>query len=439
LLLAATLSPLHGVCGAPHLPVTPQLVDVLGNLLLFAPLGLALHRYSIGLVLALALVLSTAIEVAQLLLPRATSPFDVAANAASALMGRALAPRLPPIQLRISRPLAVAALVATGLALVWVAMVRPTIAPNDLSNWELFPLVIGNEADGERSWRGTIAELRVYDRALEHAQIPGNEDAAPPAWSEGGPVLWMRFETPARAHIDGPHGPIEIAWQPPADQPMEIGSQGLRIRGGGWQLPDGVARHVYERLVATQEFSLAARVKPADLTLAGPARILSLSADSQHRDFTLGQVLRNVVLRVRTPHTGLNGTEPSIDTRDAPLTGGFQTHVASFAGERARIETDGRCRVEQFYPMARGPYPLMTGIATTVVGLTALGGLGLAGLVGAERRRRVAALQAGGGAVWIVLWALGTWSHLWDSFAIALVLGLATLFAAIPIVWARQE
>jgi hypothetical protein len=438
LLLAATLSPLQGVCGAPHVLTTPRLADVLGNLVLFAPFGLALRRHSSASVLLLALVLSTTIEAAQLWLPRVTSPFDVVANVAGAALGRAVAARFPSFELRGSRPLATAALVATAIGVGWIASARPTIGPNDLSNWERFPLVIGNEANGDRPWRGTVAQLWVYDRAIDSAQLPDAE-TQPAAWSAGGPVLWMRFAAPARARIDGPRGPSEIAWQPPADQAMQLAGDGLRIGGGRWQLPDAVAGHVYERLVATHEFSVAGRVRPEDLTLAGPARILSLSIDSQHRDFTLGQQLRNVVLRVRTPQTGPNGTNPPVETHDEPLTGELQTLVASFAGERARIEVDGSCRVERFYPGALGPDPLTTGIGTSIVALTALGGLGLAGWVGAGRRQRVGALIAGAGAVWGLLWALGAWSHLSGFAPIAPALGLAAVIVALPIEWMRSH
>jgi hypothetical protein len=200
-----------------------------------------------------------------------------------------------------------------------------------------------------------------------------------------------------------------------------------------------VARRVYERLVATNQFSVAARVHPRDLTLAGPARILSLSADPRRRDFTLGQQLRNVVLRVRTPQTGPNGTEPAVETVDQPLTGELQTLVATFQGQRARIDVDGRCRVERFYPIALGPSPLTEDIGLTVVGLTAMAGLGAAGLAGARRRRRVAGLIAGVVGSWTLLWALGAWSHLAGFSAIAPVLGLAVVAAALPVAWSRSS
>ena len=69
LLLAATLSPLLTVCGALRITTVPELYDVLGNLVLFAPLGLALRRRSYPVVLVVALVLSVGIEFLQIFLP----------------------------------------------------------------------------------------------------------------------------------------------------------------------------------------------------------------------------------------------------------------------------------------------------------------------------------------------------------------------------------
>jgi hypothetical protein len=440
LLFAATLSPMLGVCGTPGPLARLGLLDVLGNILLFVPLGLALGRHPVGLVLAAALAVSMLIEVTQLHLPRTTSGFDVAANTAGALLGRAAAPRIGAIQQRRSTTLAIAALGGAAIGIAGVALLRPAIGPYDFSNWESFPLVIGNEATGDRLWRGTISELWVYDRVLESETVPGEGESTPAPWSEGGPILWMRFQAPAGAHIDGPSGPSDLAWQPPPDQAMEIEPDGLHIRGGRWRLPDAIARHFYQRLTETNALSVAARVRPDDLTPKRPARILSFSLDPRNRNFTLGQRHRNMLLRVRTPQTGPNGTGAWVETRDDPITGAFQTHVASFEGQRGRIEIDGRCRVERFYPSILGPYPLTEGIATMIVGVTSLAGLGAAGLARrGSRRRRLVALSAGGVSAWTALWALGAWSHLTGYSAIAPALGLAGLLAAAPIAWERSK
>jgi len=421
-----------GVCGALKIATLPKLDDVLANLLLFAPLGLVLRRSSYSWVAGISLLLSLAIESLQVFLPRHSSPFDVAANTAGALGGRWLAARLPHIEIPPPRALGAASLALAILGLGWIGLARPSLGPNDLSNWELFPLVIGNEATGDRQWRGTIAEFSIYDRALrsESSSLSAGE---PPAWADGGPVLWMRFETPTLARVDGPAGSQHFDWGLPVGQGFQLEPDGLHIREGRWLLPDPVAEHVYGRLIDANALSVVARVRPENLEQTGPARIVSLSGGPGERDFTLGQRHRNVVFRVRTPHTGPNGVAPGVETRDEPLTGRLQTLVASFDGERGRIEVAGSCRVERFYPSARGPYPLMAGIASTVAGITALAGLGLAGLLGG-RRQRLAGLVLGASAAWLILWTLGAWSHLPGFAAIAALLGLAAVAASAPIV-----
>ena len=39
----------------------------------------------------------------------------------------------------------------------------------------------------------------------------------------------------------------------------------------------------------------------------GPARIFTISHDNYHRNFTIGQVQKDLIIRVRTPQTGVNG------------------------------------------------------------------------------------------------------------------------------------
>jgi hypothetical protein len=65
----------------------------------------------------------------------------------------------------------------------------PSIAPRvvsqnlpsatNLSNWDIanYPLVIGNEVTLNQSWRGTIHQVAVYDRALTQAEIAQNFNA----------------------------------------------------------------------------------------------------------------------------------------------------------------------------------------------------------------------------------------------------------------------
>jgi hypothetical protein len=57
----------------------------------------------------------------------------------------------------------------------------------------------------------------------------------------------------------------------------------------------------------------------------GPARIVSLSRDTGARNFTLGQQGDRLILRMRTPRTGVNGTNPQVDLCPIPV--GRPLHV----------------------------------------------------------------------------------------------------------------
>jgi hypothetical protein len=72
--------------------------------------------------------------------------------------------------------------------------------------------------------------------------------------------------------------------------------------------------------------SIEARVVTTDRTLDGPTRIVSLSDSISERNFTLGTSLEQLVFRLRTTETGLNGT-PSLDSPEGAVSGEL-IHVA---------------------------------------------------------------------------------------------------------------
>jgi len=72
------------------------------------------------------------------------------------------------------------------------------------------------------------------------------------------------------------------------------------------------------------EFSLSAWITPANLTQAGPARIISLSNDSSNRNVTLGQDGSTFDARFRTQSTGTNGI-PSLSSGRVATD---KTHIA---------------------------------------------------------------------------------------------------------------
>jgi len=78
-------------------------------------------------------------------------------------------------------------------------------------------------------------------------------------------------------------------------------------------LADGVDDIILKSCVATAELTIEAVLCADNVTQAGPARIVSFSTDPGSRNFTLGQDKKNLVLRLRTPATGTNGTNPQVN------------------------------------------------------------------------------------------------------------------------------
>ena len=84
---------------------------------------------------------------------------------------------------------------------------------------------------------------------------------------------------------------------------------------------NGPATPLADALMASNEITVEAWIWPANWTQAGPARIVSLSMDTNNRNFTLGQGLFDnqpsdvFNMRLRTTATDPNG-EPSLSTTE---------------------------------------------------------------------------------------------------------------------------
>ena len=135
---------------------------------------------------------------------------------------------------------------------------------------------------------------------------------------------------------------------------MHLRAEGLLMGGGLWVLPDTAARHVRERLMESGAFSLHARIRADNLSARGPARIVSMSADTSNRNFTLGQDERELVLRIRTPGTGPNGHFEA-QTADSPLGENPIDVWGIFDGEVASIFVEGICRANQLLALPAAP------------------------------------------------------------------------------------
>ena len=77
-----------------------------------------------------------------------------------------------------------------------------------------------------------------------------------------------------------------------------------------------VAHDINDKLLSacrkTNQLTIEGIITISKMDQAGPARIVSFSKDSNRRNFTLAQEGKNIVMRLRTPDTGLNGLNPQV-------------------------------------------------------------------------------------------------------------------------------
>lgn len=99
----------------------------------------------------------------------------------------------------------------------------------------------------------------------------------------------------------------------------------LRINAATMIASNAAATKVSDALKASNAVTIEAWIQSANTTQHGPARILTLSKDSQNRNFTLGQEEISYIGRLRTTKTDNNG-KPQIATPAGTLNTSL-THV----------------------------------------------------------------------------------------------------------------
>ena len=133
------------------------------------------------------------------------------------------------------------------------------------------------------------------------------------------------------------------------ERPQGIAFRGVRLLAASSARisSTGPARKIVAAVKQSGGLSIEAWVKPQDTHQAGPARIVTLSADPGQRDFTLSQDGARYDVRLRTTSTDANGI-PSIVSPDGSLRT-EPTHVV-YTRDRdggARIYINGKAAVVQ--------------------------------------------------------------------------------------------
>ncbi len=315
--------------------------DVPLNILLFAPLGLGLagllaggdkaagrRPWAVaGWAVALCVLFSAALEGAQFFLPeRVPSLADVVANGLGALLGAALfnswamgiGRALERVVTRRNVLISLA-LYALGAALLTVYLSRSV----RLDNWETsFPLVVGNEAVGKRQWSGRLTEVQLMAGRTDSPDAVARYDfagAAPFADASGA-------DAPPLAWREGPASPQD--------------GEGVTVGPGEWLATEAAFAGFSEAARRAVAFTIHVTLATADPAQRGPARIISISADAEHRNVTLGQEKDALIIRLRTPAGGENGQKPEVLVPGVFADGQMRAVIVSYDAPLLRVSID---------------------------------------------------------------------------------------------------
>jgi hypothetical protein len=114
----------------------------------------------------------------------------------------------------------------------------------------------------------------------------------------------------------------------------------LRVDADSVLTTAGPATKVIDAVLASNELTVEAWVVPANLTQAGPARILTCSQNTSLRNFQVAQEAAVFNGRFRTTTTGLNGGIPELEGGTVVLALTQVTMTRNAAGER-RLYVNG--------------------------------------------------------------------------------------------------
>jgi hypothetical protein len=118
-----------------------------------------------------------------------------------------------------------------------------------------------------------------------------------------------------------------------------------------------------------KELQVQLELRPLALEQSGPARIMTLSLDPSRRDFTIGQQGNDLILRLRTPASDLNGTVDDAPVASIPNVfrskrwftvglrvepGQLELSVDGQVAARQRLPADPFENWEPSYPFALG-------------------------------------------------------------------------------------
>lgn len=310
-----------------NLTRTYAIADYPPNLLLFVPFGFGLAAItftSVGrkfwaffLITFAGLWVSLLVETLQTYtLQRVPALGDLLANSAGTAVGALIFLLFGPKILntleqsitRLSNYFTIRTLAVAFLlyAAAWFALSLLIQNQTRLANWDPnYPLLIANEQTGNRRFQGTIQQIFILPAALPQQEIAALFESGFSAVSQY-PDLLAHYTFPDPTDQNFP--PLDSR----GSKPLQQTPQGAAFTGSQWLQSQTTAQQISQQLEQSNQFTIAITAASTNLNQNGPTRLLSISEDALSRNLTIGQEYQDLVLRLRTPLTGLNGRLPEL-------------------------------------------------------------------------------------------------------------------------------
>jgi len=342
-----------------------DILDIVSNILLFIPIGILLfflldqnkmgkERRRIWIPLCAGALLSLSIETAQLFLDRSSSFFDVVSNAGGTVLGFYGVGRWILVRRFVEGfyrrfeifPVRFSFVLIYGTAFIMLFLLP--LKFNHFMNWEEgFHLLIGNEETLDRPWEGEVYLVAVYDRALRLSEVQslydsGTDEIRGEIRRGKGAVVYYFFSEGRGDTIRDSSGRGESLDLVGQEVRWLDSGKGIEIREGGLLRSSNPGDKIVRALREASQMTVEVWMRTGNLNQSGPARIVSLSGDTDRRNFTLGQNGQDIHFRVRTPLTGSNGSRIRLKAASVLKDQDVYHVVATFNQGVARLIVDGR-------------------------------------------------------------------------------------------------
>jgi VanZ family protein len=347
----------------------PHPLDFFLNVLLFVPLGFGVSAQmckrggsrwtSFLLALAVGAGVSYMVEVLQFYIPARDSGWeDVISNATGSVAGfflfevcgAAVLVRLSGWEDSFEKWLSPRRVVFLLVAYFAVCFGVSLLLQNEtrLSNWDpRCVLFVGNDASGQRPWRGQVFLLQIWNRTLPENAIR-RIAAREPAENESAGSLGSYDFTASPPYQDQRNLLPALDWVP--QQPPLTSARASQLGAGFWLSTKLPVENLTQEIRKSSQFTVHIACAPAPAGAGG--LIVSLSQSANNISFNLRQEGQFLVFFFRNPLSEKrSGLAWRVD--DAFEDGKTRDIVATYDGSDAFLYLDGN-RVPESYHLSPG-------------------------------------------------------------------------------------